>query len=79
MMMLTKPTRQFAQAMHTVVHLPQWKDIGAHLEIELRETLKALVGCADPVQVHYLRGRAAMLSELLGLASETRELLDKLK
>lgn len=77
--MITKPTRAFAQALHTVVHLPQWKDIGSHLEIELRETLKALVGCADPVQVHYLRGRAAMLSELLGLASETRELLDKLQ
>ena len=77
--MITKPTRTFAQAMHVLVHTPQWKDIGSHLEIELRETLKALVGCSDPVQVHYWRGRAAFLGELLGLASETRELLDKLK
>lgn len=77
--MLIKPTRPFVQALHTVVHLPQWRDIGSHLEIELRETLKALVGCADPVQVHYLRGRAAMLSELLSVASDTRELLNKLE
>jgi hypothetical protein len=77
--MLTKPTRQFAQALHTVVHSPQWADIGRHLEIELRETLKHLVGCSDPVQVHYLRGRAAFLAELLEVASTTRDLLDKLK
>lgn len=75
--MLTKLTLPFVQALHTVVHLPQWKDIGGHFEIELRETLKALVVCSDPVQVHYLRGRAAMLSDLLGLTNETRETLDK--
>ncbi len=77
--MFSKPTQTFAQAMHVIVHTPQWKDIGAHLEIELRETLRVLVACSDPVQVHYLRGRAAFLSELLGLASETRELLDQFK
>ena len=78
-MMLTKPTLNFVRSLHTVVHTPAWRDIGEHLEIELRETLKALVACADPVQVHCLRGRAAMLSELLGVASDTRELLDKLQ
>jgi hypothetical protein len=77
--MFSKPTLSFVQALHVVVHTPQWKDIGGHFEIELRETLKALVGCADPVQVHYLRGRAAFLSELLGLTSETQELLTKLR
>lgn len=77
--MITKPTQPFAQALHVLVHTPQWKDIGGYLEIELRETLKSLVACHDPVQVHYLRGRAAFLGELLGLASETRELLDKFK
>jgi hypothetical protein len=77
--MIQKPTLAYVQALHTLVHSPQWKDIGGHLEIELRETLKHLVGCADPVQVHYLRGRAAVLSELLGQCSETRETLDKLQ
>lgn len=62
-----------------MVHSPQWKEVGGYLDIELRETLKALVACSDPVQVHYLRGRAAQLSELLRLASETQELLAKLQ
>jgi hypothetical protein len=76
-MMISKPTQPLAQALHTLVHLPQWKEVGGFLEIELRETLKHLVACSDPVQVHYLRGRAAMLSELLSLTHETRELLAK--
>lgn len=77
--MISKPTLPFVQSLHVIVHTPQWKEIGGFLEIELRETLKALVACSDPVQVHYIRGRAAMLSELLGLTNETKELLDKLR
>jgi hypothetical protein len=79
MIMLLKPTRPFVQALHSVVHSPPWKDIGVHLELELRATLQQMVSCSDPVQIHALRGRAQVLSELLEVASTTRDLLDKLK
>jgi hypothetical protein len=77
--MISKPTLPLVQSLHVIVHTPQWKEIGGFLEIELRETLKHLVACADPVQVHYLRGRAAFLSELLGLTNEIQELLAKMR
>jgi hypothetical protein len=77
--MLNKPTLPFVQSLHSVVHSTQWKDIGAYLDKELRDTYKMMLSCSNTEQLHYLRGRAAILSELLGLTTETRELLDKLR